>query len=222
MKRKDWKVRENDAFRAALDLPAPDAPKPSLLARLLGDPGSDIRCRWHPLHMVPCRMCGGDRDAWDVTPMPEPPRISVPPAAQFTSGMPPQSYEQHTRTQRCMNDHACRCEFVDAGPDRMQMSGECCVHGEVECGPPDERASKPVHWDLIREAFAQGFVFGSAEYLADNFTGGEDSWDQATQAAFALWESDPENMSRAMREALNLDAPPTDSPVPETATEEEG
>ncbi len=77
----------------------------------------------------------------------------------------------------------------------------------------DERESKPVHWDLIREAFAQGFTYGSAEYLADNFTGGEDSWDQATQAAFGLWESDPENnMTPKMRAALHLrEGRPTDS-----------
>ncbi len=104
-----------------------------------------------------------------------------------------------------------RCECVCH--EKWQRDMDEINEAFHESPAEDERESKPVHWDLIREAFAQGFTYGSAEYLADNFTGGEDSWDQATQAAFGLWESDPENnMTPKMRAALHLrEGRPTDS-----------
>ena len=38
------------------------------------------------------------------------------------------------RAQVCENGHRCRCEFDDSDPTvSMQLSGNCCVHGEVDC-----------------------------------------------------------------------------------------
>lgn len=67
----------------------------------------------------------------------------------------------------------------------------------------DERASKPVHRNLIREAFSAGFDF--ATDWDDETVAAQ--WDQAVEAAFGIWESDPESMTPAMQVALGLRQP---------------
>ena len=96
---------------------------------------------------------------------------------------PPGSYEQQTRAQRCENGHACRCEFTKS----LQLSGHCCVHGEVECG---ETSSMPVRTAPLvdchhcgRPVVEFGPVWGvdspgAAGESADSAATAEEHWDQ--------------------------------------------